>query len=316
MDTRLTIITSANPKTLASMSKKALFDLLVSTTSSLAAADAIALCQRALNNTTTLGQRFWKQGLVNESGFARGTVRDIRLHLQGLLAELGRQSGSEQYVLEGHRYTKKKCPDKAISSFNKAIKHNPQDVNAHFHRGYAFFRYNNLDAAIADYTQAISLLPGTNQYHYDRGEVYLKKFMLNEALADANEAIILNKPYIEWHHYSLRGRIYYHQGKFNEALADFDQAINRFPILAQLDYIYSFRGNIYKAQGNIKAAVSDYTQAIKSNQRNQQVDEQTYDTLKTILTDASAEVLNRLPKNDVLQMILDILSSLKKERCY
>jgi cytochrome c-type biogenesis protein CcmH/NrfG len=64
-----------------------------------------------------------------------------------------------------------------IAQFSQAIRQNPNDIDAYYERGTAYFGLCNFKAAIADYNQVIQRKPA----HY---EAYLKRGMARRAAGD------------------------------------------------------------------------------------------------------------------------------------
>jgi len=93
--------------------------------------------------------------------------------------------------------------DRAITSYDQAIKLNPDYAKLYFLRGHVYkvrnqgSRYKNKDdykIAIADYTKAIELIPDNANFYKKRGKVYLLNWDFAKALADY------------WKAFRLRGR--------------------------------------------------------------------------------------------------------------
>ncbi|NEQ16891.1 MAG: tetratricopeptide repeat protein, partial [Moorea sp. SIO3E2] len=68
--------------------------------------------------------------------------------------------------------------------------------------GEALVKQNSLDKAIISYQKAIKLNPGIAELHNKLGEVYLKKYQFDEAIACFREAIAL-APNSAWYHQNL-----------------------------------------------------------------------------------------------------------------
>ena len=122
---------------------------------------------------------------------------------------------------------------KAIEAFDEAIRLNPQDAEAYYHRGVA---QNSLpqpqmrvssggqsryQSAIKDFDAAIRLNPQSDAY-YNRGVAYRKLGQFERAIEDYEEAIRLDPQYAEA--YYLSGAAYGAIGKSVEAERDFAKA--------------------------------------------------------------------------------------------
>ncbi|NEO10559.1 tetratricopeptide repeat protein, partial [Moorena sp. SIO3I8] len=82
--------------------------------------------------------------------------------------------------------------------------HNPTQskINQILLLGEALVKQNSLDKAIISYQKAIKLNPGIAELHNKLGEVYLKKYQFDEAIACFREAIAL-APNSAWYHQNL-----------------------------------------------------------------------------------------------------------------
>lgn len=81
---------------------------------------------------------------------------------------------ANEYISDGIRYTEQQKYDRAISSFKKAIKADPNSALAHYTLGgiYTFKDLN--EKAIQEYKKAIEIDPGYPDPHYSLGFVYEK----------------------------------------------------------------------------------------------------------------------------------------------
>jgi len=81
---------------------------------------------------------------------------------------------ANEYISEGIRHTEEQKYDKAISSFKKAIKIDPEYARAHYALGGIYTLKNRNEMAIEEYKKAIELDPAFADPHYSLGFVYEK----------------------------------------------------------------------------------------------------------------------------------------------
>jgi cytochrome c-type biogenesis protein CcmH/NrfG len=63
-------------------------------------------------------------------------------------------------------------PREAINMFERAAKENPNDAQAQFNLGSAYYVAANLDAAFDAFQNAVRLSPGLNHVHYYLGVIF------------------------------------------------------------------------------------------------------------------------------------------------
>ena len=93
-----------------------------------------------------------------------------------------RTSGYSHYVEENY--------EQALADFNKAIKINPINYDAYFHRAELYKQQKEYDLALADFNKAIELNPYP-PYYLGRGSVYYMKKQYDLAIKEYIKAIRL-----------------------------------------------------------------------------------------------------------------------------
>jgi tetratricopeptide (TPR) repeat protein len=78
----------------------------------------------------------------------------------------------------------------------------PDDAEAYYNRGVAYYDKGLYRQAIADFDKAIRLSPGYAKAYYSRGLAYLDEEQYDWAIADFDKAIELQPGYVE----AIRGR--------------------------------------------------------------------------------------------------------------
>jgi tetratricopeptide (TPR) repeat protein len=88
--------------------------------------------------------------------------------------------------------------DTAIDFYDRAIRRNPDLVDAYNNRGADRRRQGNLEAAIADFSEVIRLRPNDSAGYYNRATTYLMAGNVQQALADYDPAIRHASDYAAW----------------------------------------------------------------------------------------------------------------------
>ena len=155
---------------------------------------------------------------------------------------------------DGEKYTD---PKKAIEYLNKAIKLQPDLVEAYIMRGNAYSDLNQYQRALDDYNEVIRLQPNLAIAYVGRGNAYSALGQHQRAIEDYNKTIRL-KPDLADAYYN-RGITYADIGQYQRAIKDFDEAISLQPDLPDA---YGNRGNAYAALGQKQRAIEDFSKVI------------------------------------------------------
>jgi tetratricopeptide (TPR) repeat protein len=92
------------------------------------------------------------------------------------------------YYEQGVNTAKNGNLDKALTSYTKAIKLNPNDAKAYNNRGFTYFQQENWQKAIQNYTQAIEINPDFALAYANRGLAYREKGNLDKAINNLEKA--------------------------------------------------------------------------------------------------------------------------------
>ena len=111
--------------------------------------------------------------------------------------------------------------DGAMADGTRAIKLNPDDLNAYINRAIARKAQGDLDGAIADCTKTIALKPDAVNAYVLRSAAKVAKGDLTGAIADSTKAIALKPDNAEA--YVNRGVAKSAKGDLDGAIADFTQ---------------------------------------------------------------------------------------------
>jgi tetratricopeptide (TPR) repeat protein/uncharacterized RDD family membrane protein YckC len=146
-----------------------------------------------------------------------------------------------------------------ISRYSSDLRRNPQDPQAYYNRGLAYYWEGDFDHAIADLTRALKLNPKNARVYYDRGLIYYRQEDWDRSIADASRALEL-KP--DAKAYLLRGNAYFQEQDFDQALTDYNRALKCSP---RYDDAYFARGLTYSRKGDWDQALKDWNRALELN---------------------------------------------------
>ena len=133
---------------------------------------------------------FYERGMLKmHSGDVEDALHDIIQMME--LAQndnSGIELTSEMYSQEGQAYCELGLYDKAVSSLTEAIKRDPNNKEAYFHRAAAYFETGNFDQALKDYL--ISKEGGKISKSYIETSTDFSVALLKSAGHGAGEAIV------------------------------------------------------------------------------------------------------------------------------
>ncbi len=130
---------------------------------------------------------------------------------------------------------------KALQELEAAIRANPDDAEAYYLRGTAYY--------------------GRYETAYNAGDPQADGEDFWRALTDFTKAIELNHNYAEAYHY--RGLTYHGLGYHQHSIADYTLAIQLNP---EMEYPYYGRALVYEEDGQKEAAIADYRRFLELSQ--------------------------------------------------
>src|SRR5215471_6692294 len=160
----------------------------------------------------------------------------------------------------GATYARKGEYDRAIESYDEAIRLNPKHADAFSNRGVAYARKGDYDRAVENYDEAIRLNPKHAAALYGRGNAYRRKGDYDRAIENYDEALRLNPKHANA--FSNRGVAYARKGEYDRAIENYDEALRLNPKHANALYN---RGNAYRHKGDYDRAIENYDAAIELN---------------------------------------------------
>jgi len=117
----------------------------------------------------------------------------------------------------------------SLDAFIKAVELKPDDAEAYYNMGFAYYNLGNYQEAIKDYDKTIGLNPDFVKAYVKRGFTYYNLGNKQQAIKDYTNAIELKPD--DARVYVNRGVAYAQLGNHLEAIHDFSKAIERmFPL--------------------------------------------------------------------------------------
>jgi tetratricopeptide (TPR) repeat protein/cellulose biosynthesis protein BcsQ len=165
---------------------------------------------------------------------------------------------SMAHIKEGNERIKEGKYYDAIAEFTRAIDAKPDNSDAYYSRGLAYFEILQFDSSVSDFGKVIQLKPDYAEAYTERGRAYRNTGNISLAIEDYNEAINLDPNLARA--FSYRSFAYYKQCRYDNALEDCQRAIEIDPKNA--DGYDSF-GSIYMAELDFDQAISQFLKAIK-----------------------------------------------------
>ncbi|MEO7048561.1 MAG: tetratricopeptide repeat protein, partial [Ferruginibacter sp.] len=126
------------------------------------------------------------------------------------------------YFIKGDALDAQSKIQLAIGAYSKAIKINPQYVNALFRRAKDFAGISRYQNAIDDFTEVLKVAPSEDEVYNRRGLAFYSLDKMDKAAADFSKAIELNpKNNLA---FANRGWVYFNNESYSNAIADFERS--------------------------------------------------------------------------------------------
>jgi len=188
----------------------------------------------------------------------------VLLLLGGLIVGvyIYRQSKVELLTISGIDEAGRDDTNKAIETFNQALRINSQYPEALYNRGLAYLKKNDNLKAEQDFLAAIAAKPDYGEAYLELGSIYLGKGEDQKAEEQFQQALRLN-PRLQKASIGL-GHIYTDKGDLEKALSYYNEVIpadlstdKNTPPLA-----YVGRGSAYLKKGEVESAIKDFNKAL------------------------------------------------------
>ena len=147
----------------------------------------------------------------------------------------------------------------AIQNLDIALAIDPDNANAHYHRGYCLARSREFEEALIANSQALSISPDFAKAHNNRCFILNQLGRFEEALESIGQAITLRPDYEDAR--TNRAITLAHQGYFNEALEEFEKSLD---ISADNSYALLNMGITLSRQNKFELAIAFYDRALRA----------------------------------------------------
>lgn len=119
----------------------------------------------------------------------RAGIMTLALLMSGFLS-LG-QSAAD-WVEKGQRKVQSGDYQSALTSYNEALKIDPEMLDAYVKRAFVFSLLKEYEQAVVDYTKVIALNPEMSLAYLSRGSAYNKLELFEKAMEDFNKVLTLD----------------------------------------------------------------------------------------------------------------------------
>jgi tetratricopeptide (TPR) repeat protein len=181
--------------------------------------------------------------------------------LEALVA--GNPESAEVHLLSGHAHLAEASYQKAIESFQLALKYNPQLQTAHYGLATAYHKLGENDRAVEECRKEAAMNPGDAETNWLLGLLLESRGELDEASRRALTAVESRPDFgAAWY---LRGKISFRQNRFVEA----EKWLVRATGLEPEEESYRFLlGQTYQRLGKKTQAVAEFEKVKEIKERN------------------------------------------------
>ena len=150
--------------------------------------------------------------------------------------------------------------DEAIAHYQKGLKFQPNDADAHNNLGLIFAGRGRVDEAIAEYQTALKLLPDNAEAHYNLGLALANRGRLDEAIVAYRKALEIRPDFADAH--NNLGAVLEQQGRSAEAIAQYQAAMKANP-----DYPDAYNNLAWVRATSGEASIRNGKEAVELAQR-------------------------------------------------
>jgi tetratricopeptide (TPR) repeat protein len=162
----------------------------------------------------------------------------------------------------GNNYGDQSEYEKAIASFEKAVKIKPDLYEAFNNMGLAYSEKKEYDKAIECYQKAIEIKPNFDEAFYNIGLAYHDKKDNDKAIKYYGIAIEIKPNYHEA--FLFMGIAYFWKGEYDKAIECYKKVIEIKPDYSNAFYLM---GNAYSNEGEYDKAIECYQKAITGKRK-------------------------------------------------
>ena len=169
----------------------------------------------------------------------------------------------QAFVNLGNEYRKKGDAGRAEEFYQKAIKMNPEYAGARLHIAEVWMNQGLIEKAVLEYEKILDTNPTSAEAHYGLGVACYGKGKLDEAIMHYQKALDLKPGYAEAY-YNL-GVAYGSSGMPDQALSAYSMALRFGP---EKPEIHNNLGSIYGAKGMLDDALREFQKVLELDPEN------------------------------------------------
>ena len=167
------------------------------------------------------------------------------------------------HIQEGDRYLSEGNYEKAVESYNAAIRIHPESIDAHAKLGEAYANHGEIDLALEEFAGIIQIKPDYSHAYNYRGFLYHNQEKWAEAAWEFESAIKVEPDSL----YSLNylGLVYKMMGRFDDAKEVLQKAIELDPEMDIPDSkdTHNFLGLVYQDEANYEKAIAEFRRTLE-----------------------------------------------------
>jgi tetratricopeptide (TPR) repeat protein len=142
--------------------------------------------------------------------------------IRGKESRTSKTPGAQYHIRLGHRQYRNKNFQEALKEYEKAVKADPGNAEAHYWRGRARLNTGRFDPAAEDFKTVVKLKPDFSEAYDNLGWLSARQGDYDEGIFYLTKSLEL-KPQNAWAHYN-RGNMLLKRGDTENALEDFEKA--------------------------------------------------------------------------------------------
>ncbi len=177
-------------------------------------------------------------------------------------ARLKKEKDSTAHYKFGIAYSRDIPPNlqKAYIEFQKAVKLDPRNRDAHYALGDVHFKREDYAEAIVSFKKTLLIDPRFSEAHNYMGTVHERQGKFEEAIGEYHKALE-NTEYAtpQFPHWNL-GSLYLKQERYDDALREFKDVLRFDP---ESIVAHNGLGKVYHQKGRLKEAITSYQEALQ-----------------------------------------------------
>ncbi|WP_197414333.1 tetratricopeptide repeat-containing sulfotransferase family protein [Lacimicrobium alkaliphilum] len=155
---------------------------------------ALDLCQRSLHRAEDSHKHYFSE-LLAEIYMAMGLFKEAETQLLNLTTDFPHRLDYVQQLAD--LYAHQRETDKGVHQYQRFLRHNPDNANAHFNLALLYKKQMQFDKAEAAYQKALALnIEQPEEVHTNLAVMYSERRREHEAEASLRQALKINPDYV------------------------------------------------------------------------------------------------------------------------